>query len=211
MYLSPHKTNREHNMYKYFYILLLLFSLSACKNTENASDYELYTYLKVCFEDYYLNYDVEVSTLLDKFEVLLLEEGHLVDTTGQSYKLLFKSLDQSDYFNPPLKKEDFNNVLLYKNPSNILECAITVFSLDSVEIVNTQFSKIAREISEKTTQEEDVSIHYFFDLYQNKLTNEEIKMPYVKQSILLLLYRWYFKSKYDREIQIKESARALKE
>ena len=136
-----------------------------------------------------------------------MEEGHLADTTGKAYKDLFKSLDNTDYFNPPLKMEDFNNSLLYKNPSNIIECATTVFSLDSAEIVSTNFSKIAREINDKVTNEEQVSIHYFFDLYQNKLTNEEIRMPYIKQSILLLLYRWYFKSKYDRDIQIKEQDR----
>jgi hypothetical protein len=159
--------------------------------------------LKICFEDYYLNHDVEITPLLDDFEIFLLKEGHLSDTTGEAYKSLFKSLRKTDYFDPPLKMEDFNNTLLYKNPSNIIGCATTVFSLDSAAILSTNFSKIAREINEKTTKEENVSIHYFFDLYQNRLTNEEIRMPYVKQSILVLLYRWYFKSKYDREIQLK--------
>lgn len=191
-------------MNKRFYIYILILLFSSCQSSKSTSDYEIYTYLKICFEDYYLNYDVEVTPLLDKFELFLLEEGHLSDTTGQAYKTLLRNLDRSDYFKPPLKMEDFNNTLLYKNPTNIITCATTVFALDSTEIVNTNFSQIAREISEKITHEEEVSIHYFFDIYRNKLTNEEIRMPYVKQSVLLLLYRWYFKSKYDREIQLKE-------
>ena len=198
-------------MHKYFIFFFFIFILNACQSSKEKEDYEVYTYLKICFEDYYLNYDVKVTPLLDKFEILLLEEGHLSDTTGKAYKALFKSLNNTDYFNPPLKMEDFNNAVLYKNPSNILECATTVFSLDSIDVVSTQFSKLAREINEKITHEEEVSIHYFFDLYQHKLTDEEIRMPYVKQSILLLLYRWYFKSKYDRDIIIKEQDRVERE
>lgn len=185
------------------FLILIILTLLSCQTSKKSSDYETYTYLEVCFEDYYLNYDVKVSLILEKFELLLVEEGHLSDTTGKAYKTLLKSFEESDYFNPPLKMEDFNNTLLYKNPSNIINCATNVFSLDSTTIINTKFSKLAEEINEKMSKDEDISIHYFFDLYSRNLSDEEIRMPYVKQSILLLLYRWYFKSKYDRDIQIK--------
>jgi len=190
-------------MHKFYFILSSLFLLTACQATKKGNDIEVYSYLKICFEDYYLNYDVEVTPLLDKFELLLLEEGHLSDTSGKAYKALFDTFKKKDYFNPPLKMEDFNNTLLYKNPSNIINCATSIFSLDSVQVLNTNFSKIASEINEKISNEQEVSIHYFFDLYRHKLTDEEIRMPYIKQSIQLMLYRWYFKSKYDREIQLK--------
>ena len=194
-------------MTKYIFFLTSALLLFSCQSTKESNDKEVYSYLELCFEDYYLNYDVEVTPLLNQFELHLLEEGHLSDTTGQAYKALFSSLDSTDYFNPPLKKEDFNNTILYKSPSDIMACATTVFSIDSSAVLNTQFSKIAKEISDKITNEEEISIHYFFNIYQTRLSNAEIRMPYVKQSILLLLYRWYFKSKYDREIQIKETHR----
>lgn len=190
-------------MHKIYFILSTLFLLAACQATKKGNDIEIYSYLKICFEDYYLNHDVEVTPLLDKFELLLLEEGHLSDTSGKAYKSLFDTLEKKDYFSPPLKMEDFNNILLYKNPSNIINCATGVFSLDSAQVINTNFSQIASEINEKISNEQEVSIHYFFDLYRHKLTDEEIRMPYIKQSIQLMLYRWYFKSKYDREIQLK--------
>ncbi len=189
-------------MNKYLFIFSLIFILNACQSKCKTTDNEIFTYLKICFEDYYLNYDVEVTPLLNEFEFFLVREGPLSDTSGKAYKSLFKALDSSDYFDHPLKMEDFNNALLYKNPSTIFECATTVFSVDSTSILNTKFSKITQEISEYISNNETISIHYFFDLYHNKLTDEEIRMPYIKQSILILLYRWYFKSKYDREIQI---------
>ncbi|PWH86061.1 hypothetical protein [Brumimicrobium oceani] len=190
-------------MNKLLQILLLLSILNACQSPEKVKDQETYTYLKVCFEDYYLNYDVEITPLLDEFELLLLDEGHISDTTGVAYKTLFDSLAVNDYFNPPLKKEDFDNTVLYKNPSNIISCASALFAVDSNEIVKTNFSKIASKINQEIEKGEDISIHYFFDIYKRELSDEELRAPYVKQSVLLLLYRWYFKSKYDRDIQIE--------
>jgi hypothetical protein len=168
-------------------------------------NHETYAYLQVCFEDYYLNYNVEITPLLNDFELLLLEEDHITDTTGAAYKVLFDSLAVSDYFKPPLKKEDFNNTVLYKNPSNIMECASRIFAVDSVQIANTNVSRVARKINQEIIKEEDISIHYFFDLYKRELTDKELRAPYVKQSVLILLYRWYFKSKYDRDIKINKS------
>ncbi|HLW29801.1 MAG TPA: hypothetical protein VKX29_03015 [Brumimicrobium sp.] len=190
-------------MIKYFFASLFTLLLLGCKINKEANDFETYTFLNICFEDYYLNFDIEISPLLNNFEILLIEEGHLSDSSGKAYKALFDSLQKTDYFKPPLRMENFNNSLLYKNPTNVMDCAVRVFSLDSAQILNTNFSKVTQEINSEVSENKDVSIHYFFNLYRNKLTNEELRMPYVKQSIQLLLYRWYFKSKYDREIQIK--------
>jgi hypothetical protein len=190
-------------MNKLLSIFILYLAFSSCQSPEKVKNHETYTYLQVCFEDYYLNYDVEITPLLDEFELLLLSEGHTSDTTGAAYKTLFDSLAVNDYFKTPLKKEDFNNTVLYKNPSGIIECASSLFSIDSIQIVKTNFSKIASKINQEIEKGEDISIHYFFDLYKRELTNEELRAPYVKQSVLLLLYRWYFKSKYDRDIKIE--------
>jgi len=192
-------------MNKYSYIVLFLLLLNACQSHKAVSDKEIYSLLEICYEDYYLNYDVEVTPLLNEFELLLLNEGHLFDTTGKAYQSLFDTLLVNDYFNLPLKMENFNSVLLYKNPSDIMACATTTFSLDSMAIMELNFSKVMQEINHKIMQEEEVSIHFFFDLYKRRLSEDEIRKPYIKQSVLLLLYRWYFKSKYDRVIQIKES------
>lgn len=188
-------------MNKLLQILLLFSILTACQSPEKVKDFETYTYLKVCFEDYYLNYDVEITPLLDEFELLLLAENHISDTTGAAYKKLFDSLAVNDYFKPPLKKEDFNNTVLYKNPSNIIGCAESLFAIDSIQIAKTNYFKVARKINIEIEKEEDISIHYFFDLYKRELTDEEIRAPYIKQSVLILLYRWYFKSKYDRDMK----------
>lgn len=189
-------------MNKLIIIFLMFVLASACQSTQKVEDHETYAYLKVCFEDYYLNYDVEITPLLDEFELLLLEENHITDTTGAAYKVLFDSLSINDYFKPPLKKEDFDNVALYKNPSEIINCAEEVFGIDSTKVAHTHFSKLARKINLEIEKEEDISIHYFFNIYKRELKNEELRAPYIKQSVLLLLYRWYFKSKYDRDMKI---------
>lgn len=189
-------------MNRFLSVFFLFSILIACQSSKEVKDQEIYTYLQVCFEDYYLNYDVEITPILDEFEILLLMEGHLSDTTGAAYKTLFDSLVVSDYFKPPLKKEDFDNTVLYKNPSNIIGCAESLFGIDSIQVTSTNYSKVARKINQKIEKGQDISIHYFFDLYKRELSNEELRAPYVKQSVLLLLYRWYFKSKYDRDMKI---------
>jgi|SRR5690554_4405821 len=188
---------------KVFFLLLLL--LFACQTSEEVKESETYTYLEVCLEDYYLNYDVEITPLLNEFELLLLNEGHIADTTGAAYKKLIDTLAENDYFKTPLKKEDFNNVALYKNPASIIQCATQVFGIDSTKVTQLNFSKIGQQINAKIDKDKDISIHYILNLYKTQLSNEEIRMPYVKQSLLILFYRWYFKSKYDREIDIEKN------
>lgn len=170
---------------------LVLFSLCTCHSDKNLSDNDIYPFLQSCYEDYYRNYDIEVTDVLNQFELQLMDEGRLSDTTGAAYKTLLRSLDTTNYFTLPLHTEDFNKILLYKNPNDILNCAVNVFLLDSANISNTHFAKIEKEIHQKVTGEEDISIHYFFQVYQTKLSNDEIRRPYIKQNILLLLYRWY--------------------
>lgn len=186
-------------MNKLFILCIVLFSLSTCQSDKKLNDNDIYLFLESCYEDYYRNYDLEVTELLNDFEVQLIKEGRLSDTTGAAYKSLFKSLDTTNYFTPPFNTNDFNKILLYKNPSAILNCATTVFSLDSSEVSNTHFAKIENEIHKEVTSEEEISIHYFFDIYQTKLSNNEIRMPYIKQNILLLLYRWYYISQEKDE------------
>lgn len=185
-------------------IIPCLILFYACQSSQKVKDLETYTYLQVCFEDYYLNFDVEITPLLNEFEVLLLEEGHITDTTGKAYKNLFDSLIVNDYLKLPLRKNNFDNTVLYKNPSNIIACAASLFAIDSAQIIRTNFSKVAKKINREIEKEEDISIHYFFDLYRCGLTNEEVRAPYIKQSVLLLLYRWYFKSKYERNTKIEK-------
>ncbi|PKR80472.1 hypothetical protein CW751_08835 [Brumimicrobium salinarum] len=175
--------------------LITSLFLIGCKNENTLSKQEINSFLKICFEDYYLNFDVEITALLNDFEHHLVKEGHLKDTTGKSYKKLLKSLQKNSYFNPPLEKNNFNEVLLYANPSNIIACVKETFAIDSVEIVKTKFHKISMTIKNEIEKKEDLSIHFIFEQYINELKNSEFKYDYNKQSIQLLLYRWYFKSK----------------
>src|SRR5690554_7329688 len=103
-------------MTKYISFLTSALLLFSCQSTKESNDKEVYSYLELCFEDYYLNYDVEVTPLLNQFELHLLEEGHLSDTTGQAYKALFSSLDSTDYFNPPLKRSEEHTSELQSRP-----------------------------------------------------------------------------------------------
>ena len=185
-------------------ILSFSYLITGCQSNKVMKEEEIYTFLETCFENYYKNYDINIHQILHDFEKELIAEGHLKDTSGQAYKDLLVYLNQNLYFQTPLKKGDFNNVVLYKNPTQVYDCALDIFSLDSTSIMDTHFAKIQTEIQQTITSQPEVSIHYFFDLYTSRLTNEELESPYIKQTIQLLLYRWYFKSKYDREIPIDQ-------
>lgn len=191
-------------MKKLYSILILTILLSSCQTSEENMDQETYTYLQVCFEDYYLNYDVEITPLLNDFEQLLVKEGHLKDTTGKAYKSLFYKLQKSNYFEGPMNKEEFNDVVLYKNPSKLIQCAERIFKIDSIQLASTNFAKVTRKINAELMEKEEVSIHYLFEAYKRGLDANEIKAPYVKQSIQILLYRWYYKSKFDPSINENE-------
>lgn len=186
----------------FIYFLLLMLFIS-CKNKEKLTEHDIYTFLEICYEDYYFNYDLEITPLLEAFEQQLVKENHLKDTTGNAYKELLKKLEAEDYFSPPLNKEAFNEIALYKNPSNIIDCAYTTFSIDSTQVLNTRFSQVSQRINQKVSENEEISIHYFFNTYRNHLSAKEIKTPYIKQTILLTLYRWYYKSAIEHELKSK--------
>lgn len=180
--------------------LILLLSTSCSEKP--TSDEKVYSFLEVCYEDYYLNYNVQISNHLEKFEDHLLLEGHLKDTTGQAYLDLLDYLSSNIYFKAPLKYDDFNNTILYKVPDDITECANSIFGLDSTLVKNTAYFKAQERIKNELEKKEEISINDVFRYNSKFLSAKTIKSPFVKQSVLQLLYKWYFKSKHDREIPI---------
>src|SRR5690625_2185366 len=89
------------NKLTYFYVLLFL--AFSCTNKERLTELEIYTFLEICYEDYYFNYDLEITPLLEDFEQQLIKEGHLKDSTGIAYKELLKKLESETFFSLPLK------------------------------------------------------------------------------------------------------------
>lgn len=49
---------------------------------------------------------------------------------------------------------------------------------------------------------ESIDIHQMFDIYAKYLDKNEIVKPFVRESMLHFFYRWYFTSKYNRDIPI---------
>lgn len=188
-------------MFKLIPIVIMfcsIFLLTFCKN-EDPTNEKVYTFLEVCYEDFYLNRDVKVTKELHQFEEHLINEGHLADTSGASYKSLLNELSKNNYFKPPLNFDEFNNTVLYQVPDDLLGCAESIFGIDSTLVKNTPYFKAQKRIREELKTEKEISINQLFKYNSDYLSNETITSPFVKQSILQLLYRWYFKSKYDRE------------
>lgn len=184
-------------------LICSIFLLTFCKD-DNPANEKVYTFLEVCYEDFYLNYDVQVSKELNQFEEHLIKEGHLADTSGKSYKLLLNELSENNYFEPPLKFDDFENTVLYKVPDDLLGCAESIFGIDSTLVKNTPYFKAQKRIREELKMKKEISINQLFKYNSDYLSDETITSPFVRQSILQLLYRWYFKSKHDREIPLTE-------
>lgn len=174
--------------------------IGSCNSNDNKD--QQYEFLLTCYEDYYLNYDIEITPVLDEFEQELIAEGHLKDDSGKSYKALLNYLKENNYFKTPLKKIDFENKILYKTPNKIAECGISVFGLDSALIAQTSYFKAERKIADALEEKEEISVNFIFDVYSKELSNEDFEKPFVKQSMLVFFYRWYFQSKYDRDIPI---------
>tara|TARA_B100000508_G_scaffold24343_1_gene17490 strand:- start:19926 stop:20540 length:615 start_codon:yes stop_codon:yes gene_type:complete len=181
----------------------LLIILSGCAE-QYSTDQKIYTFLEVCYEYYYLNYDVDVSAELANFETVLINEGHLSDSTGEAYSKLLDFLSQENYFNPPLKFDGFNNVVLYKVPDDLVGCAQSIYGIDSSLVKQTNYFKAQQKIREQLANSQEISINQLFKYNSDYLDSKTLTSPFVKQSILQLLYRWYFKSKYDREIPLSE-------
>lgn len=183
--------------------LFIILTTIKCSD-EQTSEREIYEYLEICFEDYYLNYNVEVTKELTEFEKHLLKEGHLTDTTGKAYKILLEKLSKDIYFSPPLRYDAFDNSVLYKVPGDIKECASSIFGIDTNLVKKTEYFKAQEKIRLDLKINEEVSIGNVFKYNNEHISTDLIKAPFVKQSIQQLLYRWYFKSKYDREIPIED-------
>jgi hypothetical protein len=186
--------------FKFAFTFIIACLFVACESNDD-KDLQ-YEFLLTCYEDYYLNYDLEITPILDDFEQELIAEGHLKDSSGKSYKELLNYLKENNYFKTPLKKIDFENEVLYKSPKNIANCGISVFGLDSTNIAQTAYFRAESKIAEALESKEEISVNYIFDVYSKVLSNEDLEKPFVKQSILVFFYRWYFQSKYDRDIPI---------
>jgi len=180
--------------------IVIFFLLLGCKN-ENEKE-TIYGLLQVCHDEYYLDFGVSASEHLADFESYLIQQGHLYEKSPEAYKVLFRKLAKEIYFAPPLPKDDFNNALLYKNPDNIIECMSETFQIDSTQFINLSYYKASKKIQSLMLSSEEVPIQEIFTIYANDIEINEYEMPFVKDALLLFLYRWYFTSKYDRSISI---------
>ena len=186
-------------MVKWIFICALIGCLFSCQ--EQATEEELYDLLLVCYNDYYELSDIAASDTLHEFENLLISEGHLQGPTGKSYRELLSYLKTNTYFKLPLKKIDFTNELLYDNPSDLIYCVHYNFNIDSAQFMNLQYYQCTETLGEYM-QGQSINIHDVFDTYIHYLDEETIEQPFVRESLLQFFYRWYFTSKYNREIEI---------
>jgi len=186
-----------------FIFLFSALFLASCANDSNTN--KNYIYLETCFEDYYLNYDSDVKYELQLFEKQLIAEKHLKDSSGKAYKNLLKDLSRDVYFNPPLQFDAFNNAVLYRVPNNLMKCATSIFGLDSSEIANTPYFKVQDKIRRDLQEDDSISIGNVFNYNATYLSEDDFNTEFVRYSTLQLLYRWYFQSKYNREIPLTEA------
>lgn len=178
-----------------------MFLLLASCSQELQED-DLYDFLNICNDEFYLDHGVLASEELEDFQYFLIDEGHLYDKSGNSLRVLLRELSKKLYFDPPLKKEDFRNALLYKNPQELASCVDYHYNIDSTKIASLPFYDVSQKIEDHLTEHEEVKIQDLFSIYAKNLSVEEFEKPYIKETVLLLLYRWYFSSKYNREIPI---------
>lgn len=183
---------------KLFFLSLIVFS---CNDKKESEIYEL---LSVCNDEFYLDYGIIASDELMDFENELIQEGHLVNNEPKSYIVLFRKLKKELYFSPPLKKENFKNALLYENPKNLFECMESTFRVDSLSLSNLAFTSFTDGLANLMSTEEEINVRLIFDYYANNLDENLLQYSYVKYSTLHFLYKWYFMSKYNREIPLDD-------
>ena len=169
---------------------------------QDLNDDDLYDFLNICNDEFYLDHGVFASEELEDFHFFLIEEGHLYDETGNSLRVLLRDLSKKLYFDPPLKKDDFRNALLYKNPHRLSECVEYNYGIDSIRLAELDFYEVTKKIEEHLSAHEEVKVQDLFSIYAKNLSIEELEKPFIKETVLLLLYRWYFSSKYNRDIPI---------
>lgn len=186
-----------------------LYLLIGC-TAKNEQD-ELYELLTVCYSDFYETKGISASDTLLEFEQYLIAEGHLRDNSGAAYRELLYYLKSKTYFKLPLKKIDFSNTLLYDNPNELLYCVHFNFNVDSSEFLALDYYKCTEHIAQAMAQKESIDIHELFDAYISYLNEEVIIKPFVKESLLQFFYRWYFTSKYNRELDIPMNSEEIKD
>jgi hypothetical protein len=184
----------------------ILFGSCSIEQNED----ELYDLLLVCYNDYYELKNISASDTLQEFEHFLIQEGHLKDNSGKSYLELLNYLQEHTYLKLPLKKIDFTNTLLYDNPSDLLYCAHYNFTIDSTAFLKLDYYECADQIAQMIEENESIDIHEMFEIYGNCLDEEEIVKPFVRESMLQFFYRWYFTSKYNRDIQFSLDEAVIK-
>lgn len=196
-------------MYRWLLFLIGISFFWGCE--EKNDEFELYDLLLVCYNDFYESKGISASDTLQVFEDFLIQEGHLKDNSGASYRELLYFLKSATYFNPPLKKIDFTNTLLYDNPNNLLYCVHYNFNVDSTDFMTLSYYKCTEKIAKTIEEKESIDIHDMFDAYLSFLDEETIKQPFVKESLLQFFYRWYFTSKYNRDIPIPQGIENISE
>ena len=182
------------------YILLTIIIIASCAKNKKG---DLYDFLAICNNEFYLDFGVNLEDTLIEFEYFLIQEGHLYSNEGKSYKTLLRKLKDETYFSPPLKKDNFSNELLYKNPKELTKCVEETFKVDTLDLTKLPFYILSKEIATTISSKEELAIQELFNIYL-KLPEEEIRFSFVKENLLLLFYRWYFKSKYDRSIPLND-------
>lgn len=181
-------------MKKLGFIFLICISFSACQSSNQLSNDDIYEFLQECFNSYYDEFNIKITPELNKFELFMIKENQLKDTTGSAYKKLFKKLDETTYFPESHQKKIYNKVILLKTPSNIITCATHVYAIDSQRIKALPFARLQSEMQPHLTENDAISLHYFFKTYAYDIKLEEYRKPYIKQTLLLFLYRWYYQS-----------------
>jgi hypothetical protein len=187
-------------MNKWVILLTCFYFLVGC--SEENEHVELYELLSVCYNDFYETKGISASDTLQEFETFLIEEGHLKDNSGTAYRELLFYLKSATYFKLPLKKIDFSHTLLYDNPTDLLYCVHDNFSVDSADFLALDYYKCTEHIAQTMEKKESLDIHDMFDAYLDYLDEETITLPFVRESLLQFFYRWYFTSKYNRDIPI---------
>jgi hypothetical protein len=177
-----------------FWLSAILIILSSCQK-DNDENQEL---LLICFNEFYLNSGINAVDTLNVFEQELIKEGHLKSKDGNSYLLLLTFLRDSIYFKPLLTKKSFDNNMLYTNPTNLMECVQENYGVDTSEISDMPYYHCTNEIKKMILVEETIPIQSIFGLYVEHLNQAELTKPFVRISLLHLLYKWYYASKYNR-------------
>ncbi len=188
-------------------ILLIIFIynlLVSCSHRNNPAE-STYSYLAVCYEDYYWNENIDIAKELSQFESSLIRKGHLKDSSGSAYLTLCDELSQREYFPLPLPYDRFDHGALYKTPDQLISCAQSVFGIDSSLIQETNFYDAQKRINQEGTKRDEIPVQLIFSIYAEELKPKDFKGDFVRYSILQLLYRWYFKSKHDHSVPLPAS------